>query len=498
VDSRSDVWSLGLVLAEALGGGPAGSARGAARAAGDLRQLPVGLRDILQRALQQDPAARYPSAAALAEDLRRHLTDRPLVGVRNRGLRERWAKWRRRRPHALVMGALLLAVVAVALTLASLAIGYARQRTHEAEQALQVGVRHLSRRQYAEAAAVLEHGRTLTENVPGTAALAEQLLQQERRAVRGRAARALHATVERLRYHYGDMSLTPSTLRTLEAQCASAWASRFSLLKGFEASLEADEEEQLHADLLDVAVLWADFRTRGARPQDLGVARREALKLLTEAQTLFGSSAVVAREQQALGGPVGATEPGPRTAWEHYAVGRWLLRAGDLNGAAAALGLAVALQPRDFWPWFYSGLAAFRQKRLDDSVTAFTVCIALNPASAECYYNRGLAQAARGQAGLARTDYDRALELDQTLAAALLNRGVLHLRENHLADAADDLTRALSLGADAALAHYNLALVCKARRDQSAALTHVEEVLRRQPDHSEARALRQRLLSTRP
>ena len=57
-----------------------------------------GLADILARSLSRDPGARYPDAAALAVDLRRHLEHLPLVGVPNRSLAERWHKWWRRHP----------------------------------------------------------------------------------------------------------------------------------------------------------------------------------------------------------------------------------------------------------------------------------------------------------------------------------------------------------------------------------------------------------------
>src|SRR5205807_1751549 len=60
--------------------------------------------------LEPDPKRRYPSMAALAADLRRHLANLPLVGVRNRSLAERWRKWRRRRPHGLAVAAMALAV----------------------------------------------------------------------------------------------------------------------------------------------------------------------------------------------------------------------------------------------------------------------------------------------------------------------------------------------------------------------------------------------------
>ncbi len=59
VDRRSDVWSLGAILAEVLGD----------------EELPEA-RAIVRRATREDPASRYPDAAALAEDLARYLDGR--------------------------------------------------------------------------------------------------------------------------------------------------------------------------------------------------------------------------------------------------------------------------------------------------------------------------------------------------------------------------------------------------------------------------------------
>jgi len=54
------------------------------------------LLDVVGKCLANDPGRRYSHMAALAADLRRHLEDLPLAGVRNRSLVERWQKWRRR------------------------------------------------------------------------------------------------------------------------------------------------------------------------------------------------------------------------------------------------------------------------------------------------------------------------------------------------------------------------------------------------------------------
>jgi serine/threonine protein kinase len=98
VDGRSDLYSLGIGLYEALAGSRPGDGQAAPLSFCN-RQVSTGLSDVIARCLAPRADDRYPDAAALADDLRRHLADLPLRGVGNRDLRERWRKWRRRRPH---------------------------------------------------------------------------------------------------------------------------------------------------------------------------------------------------------------------------------------------------------------------------------------------------------------------------------------------------------------------------------------------------------------
>jgi tetratricopeptide (TPR) repeat protein len=512
VDGRADVYALGLLLYEALGGTVPLLQGGPPRLERCSGLVSVGLADILGKAMSARAADRYASAADLGADLRRHLADQPLRGVANRSWAERWRKWRQRRPHALRLLAMLLAVLlaagAVALLLGlSVAgrLGEARaylergrqlraagqlgvatetlrqgqllaqdlplgrelhrqlgdelrltldQRLHHSAFLLEDARRLRDRGQHGEAAAALRRGLAGLEGLADVETLTKSFHDQLRLTERAEAAAQLHALVDRLRFLYGEGSATASReWRSAAPQCASFWAKRVWLSRPADPDLPAAARQQIQDDLLDLAVLQADLGTRWA--VDRAAAARAALAVLAEAETQLGASQALCGERQRQAETLGLREQ-----------------------AREAAKRAAELPPRTAWEYYALGRALLREGHLDEAAAAIHQAVRLQPQGLWPNFYEGVCAYQRGHYDDAVTAFSVCVALDPSGSRCLCNRGLALAKVGRADRALEDYDRALQLEPALAAAALNRGLLhLHAKRYQEASVD-LERALR--------------------
>lgn len=434
VDSRSDIYSLGLVLYEALSGWtPEVQAhpRQFVPLSNRNPNVSPGLSDIVGRCLMREPRDRYADASSLAADLRRHLTHLPLQVAGNRSLTERWRKWRRRRPYGLALLTLLLLLIFGAGGTCLFGWLQVQHRIALAESRLREASRLDAAGNHDEALRALHEARRETLRVPGSANLRQRLAAEIETVRQHELARRVSELVDRLRPLEGFDEVPPSQIEELRTRCERVWEKR-DLLNVTGSGLH-ELNQAMRGDLLDLGILFAGLLGRSTHEI---ASHNEALRILDETQRLFGSSAALEVQRYYHADAAGLAELAsesrrraarlvPRTSWEHQALGRWLLRQGQLAQANEHFQAAIERQPESFWAHFYHAACAYRLEQPSVAVQEMGICIALSPKRPECYYNRALALAALGRREEALRDLDRALELSPGFPPAIRQRAML-------------------------------------------------------------------------
>jgi tetratricopeptide (TPR) repeat protein len=174
----------------------------------------------------------------------------------------------------------------------------------------------------------------------------------------------------------------------------------------------------------------------------------------------------------------------PTTAADRFLKGDESYRRHDLKAARREFDLALHRQPDHFWAQYYLALCDLELGSTDAADAGLTACLARRPDFVWTYVVRGYANARLKEFDDAEEDFRKGLELDPSADARYalyVHRGVLKLEEGKLENAEEDLQKARALKPERYQAYLNLALVARRRRQDSAALERLEEVLRHDP-----------------
>ena len=397
VDGRSDLYSLGLILAQLLTGSlpfPASSGTLSEQLPQMLterrRRMPplrgrnpaVGpaVESILRKCLEADPARRYQSAQEFIEDVERHRADLPLLHAPNPSLPELARKWVRRHPR---LASPQTALVAVAVALLAVA-GLSFQRTVAAQQ--------------NKFQALTVVGRQKLSDLETRTALAEQFL-----ASTAEDAPRLEDGVKE-----GLAALEPTG-----ALDDAAWLDRPEF-----AGLIPEERDRLRGNVGYLAYLLTRAGTSAGRPaKDLDARLRELGEGLKASPLAEGRGEFL------------------------RAVG--LHGEGKYREAKALLVEFLRDNPDDVGGRFLLGRTHNLLGEFEDAYHAYSVCIALRPRFAPGYFNRALLSHEQHNYPRAVADLDSALKARPDSPEVLLVRSIVRLEMKQYPEALGDIRRVI-------------------------------------------------------
>jgi serine/threonine-protein kinase len=430
VDIRSDIYSLGLTLYEALALRPAFDSSEPARLMRQITttqpprldklnpQLPWDLVTVVHKAMAKDPTDRYQTAGALAEDLGRFLEDRPIAARRLSALEHGW-RWCKRNPGMAGLTAALLVLVLLATGGAVWLVQQQAERRAEAarqekELRKEVGT--------AVAQAVSFRQQYLFRE-------GHELLEQARQRLEPAGPDDLLQQVDRAR-HDLDLVVRLDTIRlnrltSVEADFSNLQADRDyeSAFRDAELGTIHDDPERVAARVKDsgvhealvaalddwaVSVLEKDRRSwlldvaRRADPDPKGWRDRvrDPVKWADgPAVTELGRVAPVAKEPVSL----------------LVALGQRLQTTG--GDAIGFLRRVQREHPDDFWATLTLG-NALKYREPGEAIGYYRVALAIRPKAAVGYYELGATLSFQGWLDEAIDYYYKALRVDPRYAQA--------------------------------------------------------------------------------
>jgi tetratricopeptide (TPR) repeat protein len=147
---------------------------------------------------------------------------------------------------------------------------------------------------------------------------------------------------------------------------------------------------------------------------------------------------------------------------------------------------AQRAHPGDYWLNAELGYVLYWQRDYEGAVRFHSVALALKPRDAPAHNNLGLNLKAKNKVDEAVVCYERAIELDPQFAAAYVNLGTARLRQQKVPEAVAACHKAIELDPRFAKAHYALGNALQAQNKPDEAIDSYKKALEFDPNFAAA------------
>lgn len=226
-----------------------------------------------------------------------------------------------------------------------------------------------------------------------------------------------------------------------------------------------------------------------------GASFRQALTDDPEsAEALYGIGSVQLKQGQSAGAQESfekatkATASYPETlpnAWNN--LGLLATREGHMEDAVQYFQAALKVNPHHVIALVNLGNAYRQLRRWDDALKVLQQAVSISPEDSEASYGLGMVFAQLGDTTRAYELLRKAIDLRPVYPEALNNLGVLYLRTEHRDQAVATFEKCIAVAPDFDQAYLNLARVHALEKNPEKARAVLLDLLKRHPDHLQAR-----------